>query len=126
MLFASVAESDESDEKDDLILQIVDVPRRPYFTKPSHNPAFFLLSVALPFWWSEEYGYRLSGECAQTGDRLDIDTTRQGTAVMWILAPMLNLSPTRGFRENPLREASRILLELEPLLKRCAPDRAQH
>jgi hypothetical protein len=120
MLFSSVADASGSDQNADLILQIIDIPRRPYYTEPSHNPAFVLLSIALPFWWSEEYGYRLSGQCARTGETLNVDTTREGTAVMWSLAPVLNLSPDRGFRENPRREASQILLQLQPLLERCA------
>jgi hypothetical protein len=89
-----------------------------------HNPAFFLLSIAMPFWWSEPYGYRLAGRCANAEGAINIDTTRDGIAVMWTFAPLLNLSATRGFREDSQREASHILLQLEPLLRKCAAEQA--
>jgi hypothetical protein len=78
--------------------------------------------LALPFWWSDQYGYHLFAECGR-GATLDIDTTRTGTGVMWSFAPLLNLSPTRGFREDSQREAAHILLQLQPLLEKCVPNK---
>lgn len=121
-LFSTVAGPGESSDESDLLIEIVAIPRRPYFTRPSHNPGFMLLSVALPFWWSEQYGYRLSARCRQTQEVAEIDTTREGTVLMWSLAPVFNLSSSRGFREDPRREVSQIVLQIEPLLERCRPE----
>src|SRR5205823_2283805 len=45
-------------DKASLVITIDAPVRRPYWSKPAHNPGFFLLSPAIPFWWSEPFGYR--------------------------------------------------------------------
>jgi hypothetical protein len=99
-----------------LILTIDAPVRRPYWSKPPHNPAFLLLSPAIPFWWTEPFGYRVSARMVDSGKEADIDTTREGTSVMWGLAGVFNLSPNRSLFPHPERELRQIQEQLLPLV----------
>ena len=99
-----------------LILTIDAPVRRPYWSKPGHNPGFLLLSPAIPFWWTEPLGYRMTARAVDSGQEVEIDTSREGTSVMWGLASILNLSPNRSFRPHPERELHQIEAQLLPLV----------
>jgi len=105
-----------SAEDASLVITIYAPVRRPYWSKPGHNPAFLLLSPAIPFWWSEPFGYRMTARAVASGEEREIDTTREGTSIMWGLACLFNLSPNRSFLPHPERELQQIQAQLLPLL----------
>ncbi|TMB15618.1 MAG: hypothetical protein E6J71_18675 [Deltaproteobacteria bacterium] len=105
-----------SPEDASLVITIYAPLRRPYWSKPAHNPGFLLLSPVVPFWWSEPFGYRMSARLTASGAAVDINTTREGTSVMWGGAFLLNLSPNRSFLPHPERELHQILAQLLPLV----------
>ena len=107
----------EADPENASLIITIDAPvRRPYWSKPGHNPAFLLLSPAIPFWWTEPFGYRMTARAVDSGKEVEIDTTREGTSVMWGLASILNLSPNRSFLPHPERELHQIEAQLLPLV----------
>lgn len=99
-------------EDPDLIVSIVSPVRRPYTSTPSHNPGAVVLSIAIPFWWSEPAGYRFRVLNTRTGRSGEIDTSRTDTIVMWGLSPLLNLSPNRSMSTDVAREARHIQSQL--------------
>ena len=105
-----------SPEEASLVITIYAPVRRPYWSKPAHNPGFLLLSPVIPFWWSEPFGYRMTAWLTASGAEIDIDTTREGTSVMWGLASLLNLSPNWSFLPHPERELHQIQAQLLPLV----------
>lgn len=91
---------------------------------PPSNPGFLVLSVFVPLWWSDTYGYRLTVH-DRGGRAVEVDTTRDGTEVMWGLAAVLNVAPDRGFMPDVERDAAQVgvqLLPLWPALDATAPD----
>jgi hypothetical protein len=107
----------EADSDNASLIIAIDAPvRRPYWSKPPHNPAFLLLSPAIPFWWTEPLGYRMTARKVDSGREAQIDTTRDGTSVMWGLAGILNLSRNRSLLPHPERELHQIEAQLLPLL----------
>jgi hypothetical protein len=96
-LFREVAIGEDPSGAGDLVVDLHDFPRRPYSTTPGHNPGFLLLSLAIPFWWSEPLGFRFSVRELPEGERVLIDTRWEGTVVMWSLASLLNIAPSRTF-----------------------------
>ena len=113
-LFTSL-EDDPS--RADLALTLVQSPGRPYWTAPPHNPAALLLSIAIPFWWTDSFGEQLLVEQRLSARTARIDMRREGTRVMWVLAPLFNLSPDRAFTPDLNREASHLKLHLLEFLR---------
>jgi hypothetical protein len=99
-----------------LTITVRPTERLPYYMTPGHNPGLLLLSIAIPFWWSEPLGYSLTARVVATGATADISTAREGTHLMWGLAPLFNLFPNRGLLEHPERERQKIESQLLPLL----------
>lgn len=110
-----------SAEGADLTIEIQPVARRPYWSTPAHNPALLLLSLAIPFWWSDTFGVRFSAE-DRFGHTVEVDTTREGYRIMWSLAPLFNLSSGRGLVPSSAREADQVKLQLLPVLSEDAAD----
>jgi len=107
----------EASREDAALMITVYAPmRRPYWSTPPHSPALLLLSPVIPFWWSEPFGHRMTARRTASGEEAEIDTTWEGTTVMWGLAPVLNLSPNRSFRSDPERELHLVQLQLLPLV----------
>ncbi len=117
-LFKTVSSSQASEG--DLLVEIVPYERRPYWTTPGHNPAFTLLAIVIPFWWSEPFGYHFTVRDTRTGVSAEVNTTRSGTVVMWSLASLLNLSKSRGLDEDRTLELERIKMQLAPVLVKQA------
>ncbi len=96
-LFREIEIGEEVREPGDLVVDLHDFPRVPYSFTPGHNPGFLLLSLALPFWWTEPLGFRFSIRELPAGAPLLVDTRWEGTMVMWSLASLLNFAPGRTF-----------------------------
>jgi len=99
----------------DLRLTVHAPVRRPYWAAPPHNPAVLLLSIAIPFWWSEPFGYRIDATRVETGKTVELDTTYEGTIVFWSAASIFNVMPDRAFMPDEQRELDHLHLQLLPL-----------
>lgn len=64
--------------------------RKMYTMGMGHNPALALLSLAIPFWESREYGYDFSLRNLRTNERTRINNISKATEVMWGGATFLN------------------------------------
>jgi hypothetical protein len=114
---------EEDPARADVVVTFIPSPERPYWTTPAHNPAAFLLAFAgVPFWWSDDFGQQILVEQRASGRAERVDMRRAGTRVMWLFAPLLNLSPDRAFAPDLNREASHLRLHLLEFLGR---DRAE-
>lgn len=91
--------------------------RRPYQTTPGHNPAFALLSIAIPFWWSEPAGLRMTAHRTGVAESVEINTEAERTVVLGTVGGLLALLPGYGIADNSLREADHVKLQLAALLK---------
>lgn len=111
-------------DKADLIISVETPVRRPYWSTPGHNPGFFLLSIAIPFWWSQPAGYRIVVTDPQSCRTVEIDTSRTDTIVMWGLAPLLNISPNRSMALSTERESQQIHLQLRQIFVGKSDDTA--
>ena len=107
-LFREVVITDNPEGGGNLVIDIHDFPRRPYYSTPAHNPGLLLLSLAIPFWWSEPLGFRFSIRELPDGKPLLIDTRWEGTAVMWSLASLLNVAPSRTFESTYSQDVARL------------------
>ena len=119
-IFADVHESAPPPDSNSVVVTVRPYQYRPYFFTPGHNPAFALLSAAIPFWWSEPFGYRFALDVAPHDDIIEIDTTWEGTIVMWGLSSPLNLAPSRTFESAYSQDLKRIrtAVGLDPELRR--------
>ncbi len=107
-LFREVTIGEAPSGRGNLLVDLHDFPRRPYYTTPAHNPGFLLLSLALPFWWTEPLGFRFSIMELPDGQPILVDTRWQGTAVMWSLASLLNVLPGRTFESTFAQDVARL------------------
>jgi hypothetical protein len=107
-LFREVTIGEDPVGTGNLVIDLHDFLRRPYYTTPAHNPGFLLLSLAVPFWWSEQLGFRFSGQELPKGVPVLIDTRWEGTAVMWSLASLLNIAPSRTFESTYNQDVARL------------------
>ena len=98
----------------DVTVQIHPVDGTGFEESPPSNPGYLVLSAFVPLWWSDTYGYRLTVR-DRGGRSLEVDTTRDGTEVMWGLAAVLNIAPDRGFMPDVEREAAQVGVQLLPL-----------
>ena len=114
VLASGVFTSFEDDpERADIVVMLIEGWERPYWSTPAHNPAFALLTLAgIPFWWTDTLGQQLLVEQRASGRAERIDMRREGTRVMWLFAPLLNVGPNRAFAPNLEREASHLRLHL--------------
>ncbi|MCP3987135.1 MAG: hypothetical protein GY723_22340 [bacterium] len=107
-IFAAVLESTPPSDSNPVVVTVRPYRYRPYFFTPGHNPAFALLSLAIPFWWSEPVGYRFALDVAPHHDVIEVDTTWKGTFVMWGLSSILNIAPSRTFESAYSQDSKRI------------------
>ena len=107
-IFAEVHESTPPTGSNPVVVTVRPYEYRPYFFTPGHNPAFALLSVAIPFWWSEPLGYRFALDLPPHHDIIEIDTTWEGTFVMWGLSSPLNIARSRTFESAYSQDLKRI------------------
>jgi hypothetical protein len=107
-IFAEVLESKPPHDSKLVVVTVRPYQYRPYFFTPGHNPAFALLSVAIPFWWSEPLGYRFALNVAPHHEVIEVDTTWEGTFVMWSLSSILNIAPSRTFESAYSQDLKRI------------------
>lgn len=98
----------------DVTVQIHPVDDGPDEDAESVNPGYFVLSAFVPLWWADTYGYRLTAR-DRAGREVQVDTTRDGTEIMWGLAALLNVAPDRGFMPDLEREAAQVGVQLLPL-----------
>lgn len=112
-LFSSVRVGSQVRGDEDVLVQVSSYEERPYYESPGHNPGFFVVSIVIPFWWSEPFGYRFSVERKRDGKLIEVDTTRTGTVLMWGLAWVFNLSDTRSLVQNRKLEIDHVKLQLE-------------
>lgn len=99
-------------EPGDYVVDIHDFPTRPYWSTPGHNPGFFLLSLVIPFWWSQPSGVNFSVREVPDGEWRHIDTRWEGTVVMWSLAPLINILPGRTFKRTFDQDTERLRSQL--------------
>ncbi len=107
-LFCEVAIGEAPVGAGNLVIDLHDFPRRPYYSTPAHTPGLMLLSLAVPFWWTEPLGFRFSVRELPEGDPVLVDTRWQGTAVMWSLASVLNVAPSRTFESTFGQDVARL------------------
>jgi hypothetical protein len=107
-LFADVRSSDKTE---DVAVEIHRTPRRAHWTTPGHNPAAALLSLAIPFWWNETYGYHLTLR-EKTGRTIEVNTLREGTVVQWSLASLLNIGKERALEQNERLEIAHVKVQI--------------
>jgi hypothetical protein len=98
----------------DVTVQIHPVDGTGVEDAPPSNPGYLVLSAFVPLWWSDTYGYRLTVR-ERGGREIEVDTTHDGTEVMWGLAALLNIAPDRGFMPDLEREAAQVGVQLLPL-----------
>lgn len=103
----------------DVTVRIHPVDDGPDEDASSVHPGYFALAAFVPLWWSDTYGYRLTVR-DRTGREVQVDTTREGTEVMWGLAALLNIAPDRGFMPDLEREAAQVGVQLLPLWPEAA------
>ncbi|MBX3628149.1 MAG: hypothetical protein KF892_24275 [Rhizobacter sp.] len=108
-LFIDVKPS--ADATADIAVEIHKTPRRAHWTTPSHNPAAALLSLAIPFWWKESYGYHLTLR-EKKGRTVEVNTLREGTVVQWSLASLLNIGDKRALEPKSEREAEQLKVQI--------------
>lgn len=106
-----------SPEDADIIISFEPPYRKPYYTSPGHNPAFALLSIAIPFWWSENFGYKFEVSCKHCPADTAINTERTGTVIMWGFSPLINISPNRALFDDGNRELQHLKLQLLPVVQ---------
>ncbi|QSX39312.1 hypothetical protein [Shewanella cyperi] len=112
-----ISNFEASPENADLVITFGLPNRRPYYTTPAHNPAFALLAFAIPFWWSDNFGYRFEATCTRCSLNTTIDTEREGTIVWWGFSSLINISPNRALQNDHERELEHIKLQLLPLIQ---------
>ena len=101
------------DEPDpDLRLTVHAPVRSSYWSEPPNNPGFFLLSIAIPFWWSKPFGFRIDATRVETGKTVTLDTTFEGTVILWSGAMILNALPSRAFVPDEQRELDQLHLQM--------------
>ncbi len=88
----------------DVVVTITAPVRRPYWSTPAHNPAFALLSAAIPLWWSEPHGFSFRISDPDANHESTSDATWEGTNVLWGFATLLNISRSRVFYLDPAVE----------------------
>lgn len=103
----------------DVTVQIHPVDDGPDEDASAANPGHFVLAAFVPLWWSDTYGFRLTVR-DRSGREVQVDTTREGTEVMWGLAALLNIAPDRGFMPDLEREAAQVGVQLLPLWPEAA------
>jgi hypothetical protein len=111
-LFREVAIGEAPDGDGAFVVDIHDFPRRPYWSTPAHNPAFLILSLGIPFWWDDALGFRFSVRELPAAREILVDTRWEGTSVMWSLASLLNVLPSRTFRSTYEQDVDRLRLAL--------------
>jgi hypothetical protein len=107
-IFADVHESMPPAASNAVVVTVRPSQYRPYLFTPGHNPAFAFLSVAIPFWWTEPLGYRFALQVPTRHDVIEVDTTWEGTFVMWGLSSPLNLARSRTFESTYSQDLKRI------------------
>ncbi len=107
-LFREVSIEEPGDSDSRVVVDIHDFKRTPYWATPGHNPGFLLLSLGIPFWWTEHLGFRFSVYDPSTNREVLVDTRWSGTAVMWSLASFLNVLPSRTFESTSSQDTSRL------------------
>lgn len=110
------ARAGESEPEPDLVLTVHAPVRRPYWSTPAHNPALLLLSPVIPLWWHEPFGQRIDATLVETGESVHLDTTGDGTIILWSLAGVFNAAPNRAFVAQPQRELDLIHHQLLALV----------
>lgn len=76
-------------------IELLQLPDRSPYGGLSHFPPAYLLSVAIPFWETKEYGFYFSITDLKTGQKQFVDSREKGTFIMWLPAVLLNLFPDR-------------------------------
>jgi hypothetical protein len=99
----------------DLLLLVRRVELTPYWHYPTHSLGALIVALVIPLGWIERAGYQLTAVVPESGAALEIDTRRDSRAFVWILAPLLNLSPERAFRPSAQRELDLIHAQLLPI-----------
>ena len=61
-----------------------------------HNPAFFVLSIVIPFWEKVEYGYNFTRKDVHRDKVYKISAKESGTNIMWSGSLLINMLPSRG------------------------------
>ncbi len=119
-IFAEVHESVPPAGSNAAVVTVRPYEYRPYFFTPGHNPAFALLSAGIPFWWSEPLGFRFALDLPPDHEVTEVDTTWEGTFVMWGLSSLLNIAPSRTFESAYSQDLKRIrtAIGLEPAAPR--------
>ncbi|HMO18088.1 MAG TPA: hypothetical protein PKA63_07370 [Oligoflexia bacterium] len=84
--------SNNPSDKSDYEIKILETPKLSYI---GHFPLTYLITVAIPLWSKEQYGYLLEFTNNQTGVKIIIDSREEGTVITWILAPIFNIFPNR-------------------------------
>ncbi len=92
--------------KADYLVELKPYSRYPYYFGIDHNPGVFLLSAAVPFWESYEYGYDFTISKVSDATVHRINTLETGTHLMWSASILINMLPSRGipgtFYENEI------------------------
>ena len=109
--FASL---DAEPEEASLLLAVEPLERTPRWAHPGHNAGTVLFALVFPVHWKDRAGYRITAALPGGASTARIDTRREGNAVFWGLAPLLNLSRDRSFRGSERRELDRLLAQLLP------------
>lgn len=107
-LFRKVVVGEKPEGIGDFAIDLYDFERRPYWASPPHNPAFLLMSLAIPFWWSEPLGFYFGMKELPDGPQTVVDTRWKGTSVMWSLASVLNVLPGRTFESTFSQDVTRL------------------
>jgi hypothetical protein len=105
----------------DVTVTLIPSPGRSFWDTPAANPAAALLSLAIPVWWTDSFGQQLLVEQPATGRLARIDMRREGTRIMWSLAPLWNLGSGRMAAPDPNREASHLRVRILRFLADGAP-----
>ncbi len=121
-LFAKVAEAGQLESAADLRVLVHTDHLLPYHATPGHNLGVFLASAVVPVRWKETAGHRLTLAPVRPGDTgeapapVEVDTTWEGTQLLWGLAPFVNLAPDRSLLAPRKAEVARLKLALLPAL----------
>jgi hypothetical protein len=105
----------------DVTVTLIPSPGRSFWDTPAANPAAALLSLATPAWWTDSFGQQLLVEQQATGRLARIEMRREGTRIMWSLAPLWNLGSGRRAAPDPNREASHLRVRILRFLANGVP-----
>ncbi|GAA5166470.1 hypothetical protein GCM10025770_23650 [Viridibacterium curvum] len=109
----------ESDQTADLSILIHETPRRIYWSTAGHNPGIALFGLAIPIWWADRFGYHLSLTDRKTGQRIELNSLREGTSIQGSWGTLTGMLPGRTLSPVKMDEAevARIKLALLQLLE---------